>query len=73
MKKLILIASVAAVSVLASCGSKTACSCTVNGVTNKTVYDADPTTKSLSSSQRTQLCDLSNTFAAVSGGSCKEE
>lgn len=73
MKKLILVAAVAAVSVLSSCGSKTACSCTVNGVTTKNVYDADPTTKSMSASQRTQYCDLANTISAIGGGTCKEE
>lgn len=67
MKKLILIAAVAAVSVLASCASKTNCVCTDKD--GKEIVNVDYS--SLSSSQRETTCNTASTVYTLTGGKCE--
>lgn len=72
MKKVILIASVAVISVLASCGSKTNCVCTFQG---QEILNQDLSTgaySSLSASQRETVCSQvgSGASASTPGVSC---
>lgn len=73
MKNLILIATVAVVSILASCGAKTSCKCTdKNGKIDIDVYASDFYTSSLSASDRTILCNAANIKSRKEGGICEE-
>ncbi|TAG56893.1 MAG: hypothetical protein EAZ27_03920 [Cytophagales bacterium] len=67
MKKVILIASVAVISVLASCSSKTNCVCTDSA--GKEVSNNDFSKGS--SSEREEACKLMSSLSALSGGKCE--
>lgn len=72
MKKLILIASVAAVSVLASCASKKNCVCTDKD--GKEISNTDLSSgiySSASSSDRESICSALGIGTAFAGGKCE--
>lgn len=72
MKKLVLVAAVAVVSVLASCASKKNCVCTDS--TGKEVSNTDLSSgiySSASSSDRESICAALGIGTAFTGGKCE--